>query len=187
MKLLPTLEIPASSSYRTNGARCAERDTREIGRLSGLPCIGIRELWKQDQTEGKREPEEVIQKEIPGDRARAFGSWGVLFSGGRWKWFCWDEVLQISLSWREFSFSDVHFAFFLSFWLSSETMMTYFDELEWLIKFTVEFPLFRSVRFSAQFLRVAAVSTDYSTWYHRSIFHIFFRIPQKSGQIEGDW
>lgn len=74
MKLLPTLEIPASSSYRTNGARCAERDTREIGRLSGLPCIGIRELWKQDQTEGKREPEEVIQKEIPGDRARAFGS-----------------------------------------------------------------------------------------------------------------
>ena len=43
-----------------------------------------------------------------------------------------------SLSWREFSFSDVHFAFFVSFWLSSETMMTYFDVLEWIIKFRLE-------------------------------------------------
>ena len=75
----------------------------------------------------------------------------------------------------EFSFSDVHLAIFLSFGPSSETTMTYFDLLEWTVKFKLEleFPLFRPVRFSSQFLRVSAVPTDYSTLYHSPSFIYF--------------
>lgn len=79
-----------------------------------------------------------------------------------------------------FSFSDVHFAFF-SFWLSSETMMTYFDPLEWIIKFKfkleLEFPLFRSIRFLSQSLRISAIPIPPHTT--KSFFHIFFHVRKK--------
>lgn len=97
---------------------------------------------------GKWEPGEIIKKDIPDDQTRALWSWGVLFSELGWKCFCCIEMLYISLSWRELSFSDVHSAFFLSVGLSSETKMTYFGPLERIIKFTfkLEFPLFRSIK-----------------------------------------
>lgn len=151
----------------TIGVRHAEQYMREMGGLSGFHCIWIRKLRKQYQWQENENQGKLSKKDIPDDQTRALWSWGVLFSELRWKCFCCIEMPYISLSWRELSFSDVHSAFFLSVGLSSETKMTYFGPLEWIIKlkFKLEFPLFRSIK-----IRISVFKSIGSTnWLSQSV------------------